>query len=842
MEGWLNAIISHASMPTLPAIPAGIAQTLAMKAFSLFLLFCFSIHIVNAQSGIRMTGKVVDQENKGLDLALVALLDPVDSTFVKSEFTDQDGSFLMTNLAAGAYVLQVNLLGYEPHREAIQVDSTQSRMELPPVMLTQNVNVLEEVTVKAKTPYIERKIDRTVINVDALSTNAGSDALEVLERAPGITVDNNGGLILKGRSGVAVFINDKPSYLSGSELESYLRSLPAGSVKQIEVMTNPPAKYEAAGNSGVINIILKKNKLQGLNGNVSLSFRRGQYSSSNNSLNLNYNKNKIGLYANCYGGFYNSFQDLNINRYYRNEANERLSAFEQNSYNIRKGKYLVSKVGMDYYLNDNTTVGLSYKFHTSPSERLIDNTSLVSDAMDVLMQRVVADNTTDGTFRNEVYNVYLNHNIDSLGSTISVDADYVTYQSGSVQLFKNFLYDNENVLTFEDRINGDLPSRIDIYAAKTDYVKPLKDGSKLEAGLKMAYTKTDNEAIYTTTVDGVTEPDYDLSNRFLYDEWINAGYVNYTRSLGPIDIQVGLRVEATKLTGEQLGNIEKPDTAFTRKYTSAFPTFYASWKMDSVANNVLTFSYGRRIDRPYFQDLNPFVSPLDRFTFYVGNPGLLPTYSHNLSLAHTFKGKITTTLNYSKTLDGINETLEIRDGIYYSRPGNIAENQTISLSVEGSIPITKWYNFNGYAEVSHLIFKSPLYTEQLNTSGTYYYLSATNSFQFGKGWSGDLVGLYRSDLVYAQLLLKSYGQINFGLQKKILDGAGTIRLAVNDILYTRRGDGIINNLRLTDADWNSNFDSRTVTLAFSWRFGKSTLKKRRYQSNGSRDEQSRVRE
>ncbi len=804
-----------------------------------FILSC-NVYGLQAQSTNVITGTVVGEDNKGLDLALVALLNTADSTFVKSEFTDQDGSYLLNQIPVGKYILQVNLLGYEQYREPISIDSTTRQVDLPAIVLTESINVLEEVTVTGKVPYIERKIDRTVINVDALSTNAGSDALEVLERAPGITVDNNGALILKGRSGVAVFINDKPSYLSGSELESYLRSLPAGSVKQIEIMTNPPAKYEAAGNSGVINIILKKNKLQGVNGNISLSFRQGKYRSSNNSLNLNYNKNKIGLYANCYGGFWNSYQDLYINRYYRNEANERLSSFSQNSLGLRNGKYLVGKIGMDYYLNDRTTLGVSYKYNTSPSERNIDNIARVADAMDVLIQRVVADNTTEGAFHNQVYNLYLNHKIDTLGSSISVDADYVTYTSGSDQLFKNFLYDNEENLTFEDQINGGLPSTIDIYAAKTDYTKPFGDGSKFEAGLKVAFTKTDNEAIYSTTIDGVTEPDYDLSNRFLYDEWINAGYANYTRSFGPIDVQLGLRVESTKLTGDQLGNIEKPDTSFSRTYTSAFPTFYTSWKMDSTSSNVLTFSYGRRIDRPYFQDLNPFVSPLDRFTFYVGNPGLLPTYSHNFSLAHTYKGRLTTTLNYSKTLDGINETLEIRDGIYYSRPGNIATNQTYSVSLEGSIPITKWYHLNGYAELSHLVFESPLYTEELNAKGTYYYLSATNSFKFGKGWSGDLVGFYRSDLVYAQLLLKAYGQVNVGIQKKILDGAGTVKVAVNDIFYTRTGDGIINNLRLTDADWNSTFDSRTVTLAFSWRFGKSTLKKQKYNSNGSGDEQNRV--
>ncbi|MCB0663876.1 MAG: TonB-dependent receptor family protein, partial [Saprospiraceae bacterium] len=632
-----------------------------------------------------------------------------------------------------------------------------------------------------------------------------------------------------------------PSYLSGTELESYLRSLPAGSVKSIEIMTNPPAKYEAAGNSGVINIILKKNKLQGVHGNVSLSYRQGIYNASNNSLNLNYNKNKIGITANVFGGFWTSFQDLNINRYYRDEQNEPTSSFSQNSRGYREGQYLNTNLGLDYYLSDRSTLGVSFRFNNGPADHNVDNTAIVEDAEGNLLQTVIADNNTKRTFKNQVYNLYFNHKLDSIGSTWSIDADYAGYVSGSDQDFNNFIYGPNGNLDFRDLITGYIPSSIDIYAAKSDLIKMLPQGARFEAGLKTAFTKTDNEAIYATTVDGVTEPDYDLSNRFLYDEWINAAYLNYSRSFGRIDVQGGLRLETTTLEGNQLGNVEKPDTSFTRNYTSLFPTFYASWKMDSASNNTLTFSYGRRIDRPYFQDLNPFISPLDKFTFYAGNPNLLPTYSHNLSLAHNFKNIITTTLNYSKTIDGINETLEIRDGIYYSRPGNIASNQTLSLSVESSFPVTKWYNLNTYLELSHLKFESQLYTEQLNSEGTYYYLSATNSFKFPKGWSADLTGLYRSDLVYAQLLLKAYGQVNIGFRKNILNNAGSLRLNVSDLFYTRVGDGIINNLRLTDADWNSTFDSRRVTFTFSWRFGKSTRRNTNSNRNGSSDEQDRVR-
>lgn len=804
------------------------------------------LHLLLAQSGLAqsthtLSGSVQDKNQNGIDLALISLMRiSADSTYIRTEYTDQDGSFQMKQVPPGEYILQVNLLGYEEYTQEISLKEGQLLVNLPAIILTQTENLLDEVIISGKTPAIERKLDRTIVNMDAMISGSGGDVLDALERAPGITVENDGNILLKGRSGVTVYINDKPTYLSGSDLESYLRSLPAGSVKQIEIITNPPAKYEAAGNSGIINIILKRNTLAGFNGNVSLSYRQAIYNGSNNSLNLSYNKNKLSISGSLSVGFYESFQDLNINRYYRNEADERLSSFEQNSFGFRSGKYLNSSLSADYYLTDITILGASMRLNTSPSTRQNDNTSLVRDAENILTQRVLADNSTESTFDNQLFNLYFNHKLDTVGSVVSVDADYVTYKSGATQLFKNFLFDGNNQLNFQDQINGNLPSGISIYTAKSDFTKIINKGSRFEAGYKFAFTNTDNEADYSTTIDEMTTPDYDLSNRFLYKEWINAGYLNYTRSAGRFDFQLGLRLETTTLKGDQLGNPVRPASSFTRTYTNLFPTFYTSWKMDTSSNHVMIFSYGRRIDRPYFQDLNPFISPLDKFTLYAGNPDLLPTFSHNLSLSHSYKSIFTTTLNYSKTLDGINETLEIRDGIYYSRPGNISDAQILSLSFELNLEITKWYSINSYAAYMYRSFESQLYTEKLESSGTNYNASISNNFTLGKGWSADLVGFLNSDFIYAQLFIKGNRQLNAGVQKRLFKNTATLRLTVSDIFYSRIGDGVINNLRLTDADWNSKFDSRAATLSFSWRFGNSSQKKQRQNSSGSSEEQNRV--
>lgn len=791
-----------------------------------------------AQTETQLSGTLQNNQQEAIDLALVSLWTISDSTIVKSTYSDEDGSFQIQGITPGDYQLKVQMLGYDAFEQAVAVP--EAGLQLPAITLTQAAQKLETVTVKAKQPFVERKLDRVIINPDALISNAGNNAIEMLEKAPGISLDNAGNLLLKGRSGVAVFLNDKPSYLSGTELDTYLRSLPAGSIKRVEIMVNPPARYDAAGNSGVINIILKRSTLKGFHGNLSASARVGRYTSSNNNLVLNYNLDKVSLYAHTSAGLWGMYQDLSINRFYQDENGQLTSAFGQNSYIKPNGRYLNIKTGIDLYPSERTTLGLSFRKNTSPNDRSTDNTALVTDPNGLVLQQVIADNEEDTRFDNEIYNAYWVRQLDSHGQSLSVDADYVRYQTGRDQVFKNFLYDAEGTLFFEDQINGDLPSSINIYAAKADYTKPLPSGARFEAGLKTAFTETDNEAIYTNTVDGVTSPDYGLSNRFLYDEWINAAYVNFTKSFGSIDLQAGLRGEHTRLEGEQLGNVEQPDTSFTRSYQSLFPTVYASWRVDTAQHHVLSFSYSQRINRPFFAQLNPFVSPLDKFTFYAGNPDLLPTFSNNFSLSYAWKNTINTTLNYSKTTDGINETLEIVDEIYYSRPDNIATNQTFSISVDVSWSVGDWYTMNAYAEYGYLTFDSPLYTETLASRGDYQYFSLNNGFNLGQGWKANVSGNYRSDLVYAQLLLSSYGSLDLGLQKSLLKNQANLKLAVSDLLFTSRGDGIINNLRRTEANWNSTRDTRRVTLTFSWRFGKNEMKRRRRNSSGSDSEQQRV--
>jgi len=698
---------------------------------------------------------------------------------------------------------------------------------------------LEEVKINAKKAFSVRKMDRVVVNVNALISNAGATALEALEKSPGVQVDQNGNISLKGKQGVVIFIDDRPTYLSGEDLANYLRSLPASSLDQLEIMTNPPARYDAAGNAGVINIKTKKGTSRGFNGGLNLSLNQGQLFRSPNSFNFNMRNAKINYFVNLSNNYNNSFTDLDINRIYKNADNTPKSYFNQNSYFDRTGNTYNIKAGADYDQSASTTWGIVLTGMNRSSTQTNNNTSNLLNSQKQLDSIITAKNVDEIRFNNGGVNFNYRHQFDTTGHGITADTDYLTFRNRTDQQYDNFSFYPDNSLKSNDILNGHLPANIDIYSLKTDYSLPLKSAVKLSAGLKASYTRTDNTADYNYTLNQVTKPDYDKSNHFIYSEVISAAYLNLNKEFKRWSVQAGLRLENTQSDGHQLGNLIKPDSAFSRSYTSLFPTFYVMYKLDSASNHQLNFNYGRRIDRPYYQDLNPFLSPLDKFTYYVGNPFLRPAYVHSLELGYTLMNNYTTTVSYSNSNDEVNETIEIRDGTYYSRPSNLGKVIVKSISFNASIDPFKWLNVNLYTELTNITTKSDFYTGQLHTSGTFTFTNANARFTLGKGWDGELSGNYRNRIYSAQFILGSIWTANAAVQKK-LNTKSTVKLSVNDLFYSRINTGIINNLAQTNADWINKSDSRNVVLAFNYSFGKAYASRSKHEANGAESERNRV--
>jgi len=786
----------------------------------------------------RIYGRVVDAEGKNIEYATAALIK--DSVLIKTTFTEKDGLFSFDKLSYGKYLIKVSVVGspiYQTNTLVLTAD--RAVIDLADIRIKASATNLKEINISGQKAFVERKIDRTVVNVDALISNAGTTALDVLSKSPGVNVDQNGAISLKGKNGVAIFIDDKPTYLSGSDLENYLRSLPSSSLDQIELMTNPPARYDAAGNGGVINIKTKKTKTAGFNGGINLSLNQGELSRSNNSVNFNYRKDKINVFGNLSYNLNNSFTDLDLNRKYKNDDGSARSYFNQNSYFRRHGNTFNLKTGLDYYASDKTTWGVVLTGMNRISKQVNNNTSNLSNASMQLDSVIRAENIDQIKYQNAGVNLNYRHKFNQAGRELTFDADYLLYRNNTDQTYYNFSYLPGGTLKYQDILTGNLPSDIDIYTAKVDYSHPLENKWKLDAGAKTAYTKTDNIAGYFNTANGKTNADYEKSNHFLYEENINALYLNMSREGKRFSLQVGLRYENTVSNGHQLGNLIKPDSSFKRTYNSLFPTVYFSYKLDTAGNNQLGLNYGRRIDRPYYQDLNPFFSPLDKFTYYVGNPFLKPSFTQSLELSHTFKNKITTTFGYSWVKDEVNETIEIVDGTYYSRLANVGKTRVANVSVNAEIDLTKWVKLNAYTEFGKIVSKTDFYTGFLVTNGTYFRANPNLQFKISETWNAELNARYQSKLSNVQFLLGAVHEFGAAVQKK-LSPKSTLKLTANDIFRNRIYNGVINNLAATEANWTNKQDSRAVVLSYSYRFGKAFSSPAKHESSGADAEKDRV--
>lgn len=814
------------------------------KYHALLTIFCL-LYTFNLPAQIQsnvLTGIVIGSDQKPLEGVILSLLQSKDSAFVKSYITELDGKFEFLNLKDQDYFLQITQIGYQKYlSKTISIHAENPTLALPPIQLMPEESTLKEVTLTSQKNFVERKIDRTIINPDALISNIGANVLEVLEKAPAIQLDGEGNISLKGRQGVVIFIDDKPTYLSAKELPNYLRSLPAGSVETIEIMSNPPAKYDAAGSAGVINIKLKRLTAKGFNGSFSTNYGQGRYSRSNNSLNFNYRLNKVNLFTNISANLNNSYQDLTIWREYFKPTGELNSAFTQNSYIKRRNRSLNLKLGLDYYMSQKSTLGIVLGGFTNPSSNYITNKAQITDENRNLASLNEAFAPADETWKNGTANVNYTYKIDEKGKEISANADYLYYDNQTIQSLINESFTPNNVsLGNRSVLDSKLPSFITIQTVKVDYTNPFSKGAKFETGAKMSYISTQNVANFFDVVDNVATPNYTFSNDFSYTENISAGYLNFSKEGKRFSIQAGLRFEHTAITGRQKGNVQVKDSSFSRSYDSFFPTLYLSHQLDSAGKHQVAFSYGRRINRPNYQDMNPFTYPMDRFTLYGGNPFLRPTFSQNFELSYTFNNAITASLEYSQTTDAINETIEQSSNIFYSRPGNIGNQITYSASLNATLEPVKWWTVQLYTALTHNDFEAVLYGQNLKNKGTFWYVAPTCLFRVGKAWGAEIGGFYQTSIYSAQFVLIPWGQLRLAISKKILKEKGALKLGISDALYTNQPGGNIKGLANSTARWYSLLDTRVVTLAFSYRFNKGQSLKAR-QIDGSESERQRVR-
>ncbi|HEX2684632.1 MAG TPA: outer membrane beta-barrel protein, partial [Ferruginibacter sp.] len=540
-------------------------------------ILCFLSIIATAQNKTgKISGAITDADAQAVESATASLQRAKDSALVKVAVSDKYGLFGFDNLAEGDYFVTVSAVGFNKSRSKPFKVSATTPYKLPSFQLQKSAaKTLGEVTVTGKRPLIENKIDRMVVNVEAAPTNAGASALEVLEKSPGVTVSNEGDISLKGKQGVRIMIDGKPTYLSPADLANLLKNLPASALDQIEIMTNPPARYEASGNSGIINIKTKKSLSEGLNGSVTLGGTVGFIKlrdtwrhpvRTTTSINLNYRKGKWNLFGNYNYNYREGNGSLDLTRrFFEKDGSLNSTSATMTNFDFRNNNQTL-KLGFDYYANKKNVFGIVMNGFGFFGRPLPYSLQTISRADGSTEQTLESRNTNKNNFFNYSANFNYKHTFDSTGRELTVDFDYIGYNNHAKTTLYTDIYDAGNNALGHLTLFGDIPGVINIYSVKSDYVHPLKNNVRFDAGFKVSYVKNDNEVKYERNEGGAWKPD-NRSNHFIYQENINAGYVSLNKKWKKWSAQAGLRVENTVAKGKQVTN----DSSFTRNYTSLFP-------------------------------------------------------------------------------------------------------------------------------------------------------------------------------------------------------------------------------------------------------------------------------
>jgi hypothetical protein len=698
---------------------------------------------------------------------------------------------------------------------------------------------LKGVTVTSKKPAFQFLPDKTVVNPEATISNAGATVMEVLEKSPGITVSKDGSIIMKGKPSVMVLIDGRPTQLSGADLQAYLAGMSASTIDVIELIENPGAKYDASGNAGIINIKTKANKAKGFNGSLNLTIGTGTFFKTGNSLNLNYRNGRVNWFMNYGVRTSKEFQDIWTLRKYYNSNHQDSVLLEQPNYATNKPLGQNLKTGFDFFMNKNTTLGLVFTGGIFNRQTVSSSTIAWMDPNYHVDSSIVTWGENNLEFKRGGINANAKHKIDDK-SEISVNLDYVKFSIANDQNYQTRL-----VASGSDTMatKGSTPSKLDIFTVKADYSKQF---SKIlwEAGLKTAINKTDNLAQYYYLDNSNNwQPDLSRSNHFLYNENISAAYSSIDAKNGKWHWQLGLRYEYTSYKAHQLGNTVVKDSSFRKQYGSLFPSGFVSYDPDK--NNTFTFRLGRRIDRPPFQNLNPFKTTLNKYTYEAGNPFIKPQYTWNFALAHTFKQMLTTEFSYSYLKDYFSQIFIIdssssnvnKNIIVYTR-GNVGSFSNFGVTETFQKPITKWWNLTAVAVYNYKIIKGQVWApievriSQLN-------VSLNNQFQLKKGWGLELSGYYQTkSQIDIQEWLKPQGEMNFGVSKQIMKTKGTLRLSYRDITYFQNYSGY-STFQNSDEPFTIKWDSRKVLFSFTWRFGKA-MKQIGRSEGGATDEINRA--
>jgi len=798
------------------------------------MIFLFSVTTFAFGQTGNISGKVFESEDQAAIYANVILKFSEDSSMVKGAITNDEGVFEIIDAPYGAYFLTVSFIGFASFdSEIFQLSSAEKNMEA--INLTAANTELSEITVTALRPILEMKADKVVFNVDGTINATGENALDLLRKSPGVTIDNNENVNLLGKSGVKVFIDGKESQLSGEDLSSYLKSMQSDQLDAIEIITNPSAKYEAEGNAGIINIKLKKDKNHGTNVFLNAGYGKGIRQSYNGSVAANH-RNK---WMNVFGKYGYSDNEGNNQMYF--DRTQLGLQFINNNDMSSQNKTNNYRFGSDFFLNKKSTVGfivdafdskMNMESEGSTTMKTIEATEIDS----VLIAESIRDNKSSN------YNVNVNYKWDiNKDEYFNVDIDYGKFGNNNKNLLPNSYYNDfdKKQLFSERQYQIESETDIDILTGKIDYERNFL-GGKLGLGSKYASVKTDNTFEFYNIINDVDELDKDQSNTFIYTENVLAAYINYNGSLKKATYQVGVRAENTDSKGELTTYNDQVEEPTERSYLDFFPSASLSYPVNRT--NSLQLSYTRRINRPTYQDLNPFLSKLDELTFQKGNEKLQAEYTNNVQLRHTFKYMYSTTLAYSRTNNVISRIVDIAEdgkGSFISK-FNLATQDHYSINIAAPITINKvWSTFSSLTAF-YLHNKADYGGGKIvDFKVTTFNFYSQQNFKLPWSSSFEISGWYSSPSVWeGNFATDPMWSMDAGFQKSFLNDKAKVKISISDIFKSMGWSGS-SQFGVMNMYGEGNWDSRRIKVNLSYAFGNQNVKSRK-RNIGSEAESKRL--
>lgn len=792
------------------------------KIISIF--FCLSIGLsLKAQQVL--LGKVSDDKGSGIELATVAILKTSDSSLVQSVLTNSAGVYELATLPEGIYLLKAFLIGYEDHLSKIEINM--GVKTIPEIKLKTGSIDLNEVSVAAIRQNIEYKNGNVTVKIDGSPLATGNSAFDLLSKLPGVVIDENNVISIQGRTGVRILIDDRVQQISGTQLINLLRSINASNIEKIEVLKNPPVKYDASGSAGLINIKTKKVKLVGFSGDASLNLSQGVFLNSYGGLSLNYKGKKMVFYSNV-----NVSDEMIYSQHQFNKTvtfGSTTTHLNQDMGNHEGGKFISAITGLDWFVNKKNTIG--FKIDADGGRGLYYNTSgnnFISDnSLGYTHLKFTSYNPNPWYSLN--FNFNAEHLFDTLGSKVRFSTDFSPNYDYNAGLFENRFYDSTDKEVLQP-FNYKTENTVycNILSSRLDAEKHFSESFSLEAGIKAnAQNMTSDYNLQNkNNANGIYTIDTTYANSFAYHEKILAGYINANKEFGALSMQLGLRAENTNVNAAN----KTGDVNYTRNYFNLFPV--VNFGYEPSDDHQLQLSYNRRINRPGFYTFNPYKSRQNIFMSSKGNPFLRPEYSNTFEVSHTYKGKLSNSFSYS-LLDNYVLDLTLQNDSTKETTAyvdNLKNSNTYAYSLFYQTDITNWWNLSLNGSASYSDYSGKVLGMEYKSSGYFYSGSITNQFIVMKNTKLDINARYIGPRYNGVWYHNKRWGIYLAVKKSYYNDKLKIVLALDDIFFTMIGS---NQIKLPGQDWNiiATNDTRRFRLSLNYTFGKVKVQERDVNSN-----------